>query len=241
MTTVALIGADGAGKTTVARCMQDGGRVPVRYLYLGVYAEASNHLLPTTRLSRWVKRRQGRVEDHGPPPAVEALTATAQARRPPLKALKSWAKLANRVADEWYRQGVAAWLERRGHIVVFDRHYLADFAAHDMDRGARLPPERRLHGWLLRRFYPEPDLVVFLDAPAETLLSRKGEGSHEDLQRRRADYLALAGRVRRFVVVDAAQPLADVVEAVERELRAAATTAGAAGAAAVGASASVAP
>ena len=220
MTTVALIGADGAGKTTVARYLETGGRIPVRYLYLGVNAEASNHLLPTTRLARWAKRRRGRVEDHGPPPAVARNEGPRPARRPPGKALKAWAKLANRVADEWYRQGVASWFERRGHIVVFDRHYLADFAAHDMDRGASLPPERRLHGWLLRRFYPEPDLVVFLDAPAETLLARKGEGSLEDLRRRRDDYLPMAGEVRHFVVVDASQPLDGVVEAVERELRA---------------------
>jgi thymidylate kinase len=222
MSTVALIGADGAGKTTVARHMEAAGRLPVKYLYLGVNAEASNHMLPTTRLSRWVKRRRGRVEDHGPPPPVTALAADAASgparRRRPEQAAKAMAKLANRMAEEWYRQAVAGWYQRRGRIVVFDRHYLADFAAHDMDRSARLPVERRLHGWMLRRFYPEPDLVVFLDAPPETLLARKGEGTLEDLCRRRRDYLAVRDIARRFVVVDADQPLDAVVAAVEDEL-----------------------
>jgi thymidylate kinase len=222
MTTVALIGADGAGKTTVARRLEAEGRLPVKYLYLGVNAEAGNHLLPTTRLNRWVKRRRGRVEDHGPPPAapVRSIYVAPAARRRPRRALRAWARFANRVAEEWYRQAVAAWHERRGHIVVFDRHYLADFAAHDMSTDARLAPERRLHGWLLRHLYPAPDLVVFLDAPAETLLARKGEGSLADLERRRRDYLAVREASRHFVVVDAAQPLDGVVEAVEHELRA---------------------
>ena len=50
MTTVALIGPDGAGKTTVARKLADVLPVPVRYLYMGVSTDSSNVMLPTTRI-----------------------------------------------------------------------------------------------------------------------------------------------------------------------------------------------
>lgn len=222
MTMVALIGADGAGKTTVARAIEAAGRLPVKYLYLGVNAEASNHLLPTTRLLRWAKRRAGVTEDNGPPPAATAARAPGSPRPPWKRALKSAGRavsMGNRVADEWYRYLVGVRHGRRGEIVLCDRHYLADFAAHDMDPGAPgLSLDRRIHGWMLRHLYPRPGLMIFLDAPPQLLLDRKGEGTVEDLQRRREDYLAVGRRVDRFVVVDASRPLDEVVAEVEREL-----------------------
>jgi len=60
---------------------------------------------------------------------------------------------------------------------------------------------------------PRPDLFVFLDAPEEVLLARKRELAREELARQRRAYLALAGRIRPSVVVDASQPLEDVVRA----------------------------
>jgi thymidylate kinase len=73
-----------------------------------------------------------------------------------------------------------------------------------------------VHGFNLRRLYPRPDLVVLLDAPAEVLHARKGEGSIEALEARRQEYLGQAGLFRRFVVVDASQP----TETVAADVRA---------------------
>jgi thymidylate kinase len=61
-------------------------------------------------------------------------------------------------------------------------------------------------------------MVILLDAPAQVLHDRKGEGSVESLEQMRQDYLALEPIVERFVRVDATQdPEAvtrDVVEAI---------------------------
>ena len=210
MATVALIGADGAGKTTVGRLLEQQDGLAVKYLYLGVNIEASNHLLPTTRLARWIKRRRGRHDDAGPPPDVRSIHRSEAQRSLAAKA-RSAGRLVNRIADEWYRQFVAWRYQRRGFVVVFDRHYLADFASHDVRTDVELSLDRRIHGFLLRHLYPRPDLVVFLDAPPQVLLDRKGEGTLDDLARRRVDYLELAATSRRFERVDAARPIDAVV------------------------------
>jgi thymidylate kinase len=119
--------------------------------------------------------------------------------------------MANRIGEEWFRQGLAWYYQRRGHIVLFDRHFFSDYYAYDI---ASVHADRRLsdriHGFMLNRVYPRPDLVIYLDAPAEVLFARKGEGTIEALERRRQEYLSLRNVVKHFVVVDAAQP-AEVV------------------------------
>jgi thymidylate kinase len=57
-------------------------------------------------------------------------------------------------------------------------------------------------------------LVIFLDAQPQVLLSRKGEGTIELLELRRREYLQLDNEVRRFVTVNAEQPLDTVTAEV---------------------------
>src|SRR4026209_430096 len=60
---IALIGIDGAGKSTVAHDVV--GRLPfdAGYLYMGVNLDASPVMLPTTRLALAIKRRSGGRSD----------------------------------------------------------------------------------------------------------------------------------------------------------------------------------
>jgi thymidylate kinase len=211
--TVALIGADGAGKTTIGLRLADELPVPAAYLYMGDNAEAAGRLLPTTRLVRSVRRARGTHLDGGGPPGSSVRTSQAGLVPRARRAAKSYLRLTNQLAEEWYRQGLA-WLQvRRGNVVIFDRHYFADYYAHDVAANGR-PLNRRLHGLLLERLYPRPDLVVFLDAPPEVLFARKREGTPALLARRRDEYLDVARATRNFVIVDANQPLEDVVREV---------------------------
>lgn len=212
--TVALIGPDGAGKTTLARRLEQELPMPAHYLYMGVSADSSDRMLPTTRLAHALKRRRGAAADNGGPPdpaAVEKPKRMGVLKRG-RRAARSGLRLANQLAEESYRH-VLAWRHlRRGAVVLFDRHYFSDYYAYDIANGtgARRPLSRRVHGWALKRVYPRPDLVVYLDAPAEVLLSRKGEGTLEALERRRGDYLELARVTPNFEVVDATRALDDV-------------------------------
>ena len=137
-----------------------------------------------------------------------------------LAGLKPYLWLANRLAEEWYRQGVVWSYTLRGSIVVFDRHFFFDYYAYDIARnGAGRPLPRRFHGWMLNKLYPKPDLVVFLDAPASLLFARKPEATISYLERRREEYAQFRDKFRNFAVVDASQPeeavLRDVLHIIE--------------------------
>jgi thymidylate kinase len=220
MFTVALIGPDGAGKTTVARKLEHALGLPARYIYMGVNWDASDQLLPTTRLIQGIRRARGKTPAPGGPPApVRSVSPPGPFARRALRSVWTAFALANRLAEEWYRQ-LRAWsYVRRGVVVVFDRHFFSDYHAHDIAGGGARSFERRVHGFLLSRVYPKPDLVVYLDAPPELLLARKGEGTLESLERRRRDYLELAAETAHFVTVDATRELdevvADVADAVK--------------------------
>jgi thymidylate kinase len=216
MTTVALIGADGSGKTTVAKSLATVLPYPVRYLYMGVSTDSSNVMLPTTRIARRLKRAFGAPPDTAGPPTHDAIAARRRPRSLPrrvLRAGRAALRLGNRAAEEWYRQLVAWRWQRQGAIVIYDRHFFIDYHAYDVTGAHDRSIEQRIHGLLLSRL-PKPDLVVYLDAPGEVLKARKGEGTVEALEQRRVEYRAIASIVPRFVEVDATGPVDAVVRAV---------------------------
>jgi thymidylate kinase len=213
MLSVALIGPDGAGKTTVSQRLAGELKIPVKTIYLGVNTESSNVMLPTTRILRRLKRAMGAPPDNaGPPDPFRVKTPPRGLRKRILWEAKAWLRLLYQLSEEWYRLGVASVSSRRGILVLFDRHYYSDFHAYEIaQNGRNLPVQRRIHGFFLEHLYPRPGLVIFLDAPGDVLLARKGEGTVEALERRRKDYWQIKDRVAYFEVVDASQPLDEVV------------------------------
>lgn len=217
---VALVGPDGAGKSTIsARLRQAALPAPVTTIYMGVNLEASSVMLPTTRLLLAAKRARGGRPDLVASSLrdVEDDDRTAPSGRG--SALRSSARMAVWMTEEWFRQLLALGQGLRGRIVVFDRHFFLDYYHADVDSAGRRGPAQRLHGWMLRRIYPRPDLVIMLDAPAEVLHARKPEATVAWLERRRQQYLELAPLVPQFVVVDVDRPLdaavSEVVTAIE--------------------------
>jgi thymidylate kinase len=221
MFTVALIGPDGAGKTTVSRRLLESFPLPITYLYMGVNTDSSNRMLPTTWLARRIRKACKAPSDtHGPrdPRTIEE-TATGNPIKRGLKVAKSFVGLANKLAEETYRQTITWYQLRRGRIVLFDRHYFSDYYAYDVaPTNRRRTIARRIHGYFLDRVYPRPDLIILLDAPAEVLFARKGEGTLELLEGRRNDYLQIRALVPHFSIVDAAQSTELVVRDVQERI-----------------------
>ncbi len=187
----------------------------VRYVYMGSNTEANRYALPTSRLVHYIKARR-------------------HARRVPdgeldgrdLGHVETWSnpfvdvlRLLNRIAEEWFRQLVVWRLRRRYRVVITDRHFVLDFALEPLmggERSGRLAD--RIHQWMLVNLYPKPDLVLFLDAPAELLYARKRDAPLDYLARRQQLYRRATQRLSQFRAVDAAGSLDAVVESVEGEI-----------------------
>lgn len=216
---VALVGADGAGKSTISRRLQQTPLpFPVKTIYMGVNLEASTLMLPTTRLLLAAKRARGGRPD------MTATTARDWSDAAPTApgwrgSLREGVRMSAWMAEEWFRQLVAFGYGVRGHVVVFDRHFFADYYhPHVANSPAGRSLVGRAHGWMLTHAYPKPDLVICLDAPAVVLYARKSEASVDWLEQRRQQYLELATVVPAFVTInvdrDEDTVFREVVEAI---------------------------
>jgi thymidylate kinase len=215
MSSIAIIGPDGAGKTTITRMLQASSSLPLKYLYMGINIEASNFALLTSRLIDHLKRYRQKKSTVSQPSSQSQEKSNGSGGF----AGKLWAaaRLANRLADEWYRQMLAWSYQVRGFVALYDRHFLFDFSL-DRNDDSNQPLSKRLHRWCLSHFYPCPDLVIYLDAPAEVLFARKGEKTLQDLEARRQAFIRLGKEIPNFVLIDGTQPLEAVYAEVNEHI-----------------------
>lgn len=220
MFTVALVGGDGAGKTTIAKNLESS-RLRIKYLYMGVSTRSSNRALPTSRLVLFLKRRsyKNRLGESdktrsGDIPANELEYGEAEHG-----SIWAFARFLNRLAEAWYRQSVAFIYEMQGYVVIFDRHFFFDSAPDIINSDAQKQHRLdRLFHWLMSYCYPRPDLAIFLDAPGELLYERKREASPDYLNRQRKAFIEQGKKLRNFVRVDATQPLNQVLAEVTQRI-----------------------
>lgn len=215
MFTVALVGPDGAGKTTISRRMARMLPLPIKYIYMGRGRGSSNHLLPTTRFIEMLKgRRKGDVGAGSKRGLTDEPVPRAQSK---LKRFAVNFKMTlgtiNQICEECFRQGLTWYYQRRGNIVMFDRHFSFDFQVNSLvTNNAENSPGRRLHGFFLNRVYPRPDMVIYLDAPSEVLFNRKFEGTPARLEQQRQCFSQLGKQIKNFFVLDASQPEDEVAQ-----------------------------
>lgn len=215
MFTVALIGPDGAGKSTIGRKLEQISPLPAKYLYMGVNLESSNLVLPTTRLLLEAKRARGQRPDITVPRHLHQPHLRPSPARRLMAGLRAFLRLTNLITEEWFRQLIVWYYELRGYYVILDRHFYFDYYAHDVaSDDPNRPLGSRIHGFMLDRLYPKPDFVVFLDAPSEVLFARKPEGTLDARERRRQEYVQLQDVVKRYVVVDVSRPEPEVLHEI---------------------------
>ena len=163
---VALLGPDGAGKSTLAEGIQKASLFPASQVYMGLYQKSA-------------KRTPKRL------PGIGFMLL---------------------LVTQWRRYFTARSRQARGQLVIFDRY----------PYDALLPSQRRLswpkrvRRWMLAHACPPPDLVLVLDAPAETLYARKGEHDVDVLERQREAYLQLQARLPQVSVLDATRDAGQV-------------------------------
>ena len=165
---VALLGLDGAGKSTLASGIQQTFYFPSRSVYMGLHQQP----IP----------RRATIPGFG-------LTA--------------------RLGTHWSRWLRAAYHQRRGRLVLFDRYTYDARVPGRAGRSLRM----RAYRWLLAHACPPPDLSLLLDTPSDMLLARKREHDLPVLERERCAWRELVPRLRGGVVIDASRD----AEAVRRE------------------------
>lgn len=184
---VALLGADGAGKSTVL-------------------AQVEQDLAPAYRRTKRYHLRPhfGRDTADGPPVVA-----------PHSKPARSWLASIAKLAMWWtdYTSGYFIDILPRvihSTLVLFDRYY------YDLmvdTRRYRYGGSRRL-AQLVGNFIPPPHLVILLEAPAEVLQTRKQEVPLDETVRQQAAYRELVGKFSHGHRVNAAKPLHEVVTEV---------------------------
>ncbi len=188
---------------------------------MGLNLESSNYSLPTSRLIlnlklRSIRKKAADMENLDP---VYLSTHNFSHRRQKRGRLWTTIRTFNRLFEAWYRQLISWFFQARGYLVVYDRHFLFDTAP-PPNAKFKQPLANRLYRWFLIHLYPRTDLVLFLDADAETLLKRKQEVPREYLINQRAAILDQGSKTQNFVKIDASQPIEKVYkEAVQHIVR----------------------
>ena len=183
---------------------------------MGASIESSKHRLPTSRLILYLKlrkykkiaRRKGIKDPSFISTHHEAHRSVRYGR------VGSILQTTNRLLENGYRHLISWRYQMAGYITVYDRHLLFDARKNANVRRFT----DRAYLWAIAHLFPEPDLVIFLDAPPETLLARKGEGDLSSLQAWRDSYLESGEGSPNFHMVDATLPLDRVFEQVSRQL-----------------------
>jgi thymidylate kinase len=185
---IALIGPDGCGKSSIIDV--------IREQYTFAFRDVQCFHMRPKLLRRKANADAAVTNPHG---------------QRPRGTIASIAKALFLIADYFlgYMLRIVPALGRT-HLVIFDR-YIYDLLV-DSKRVRYGGPR-----WLLRlvgRVVPRPDLVILLDAPAEVLWARKQEVVFEEVVRQRMAYLQVVSKLRCSIVVNAAQPVPDVIRDV---------------------------
>ena len=214
--TVALIGTDGSGKTSIARALLETCPLPIKYLYMGTSIESSNMVLPTSRLiHKWkVYRYKKSLEQAGKSIPKKVTLHGLEHRIVQRGKLGATARLLHRLLEESYRQLVSWIYQLRGNIVLYDRHFLYDVCPSPNDSGKHRFSDR-VNYWFLQKVYPRPGLAILLNAPAEVLYARKQEIPIKYLEQEQLMLAEKSCYAKKFVRVDTTKPFNEVLNIVK--------------------------
>jgi thymidylate kinase len=220
---IAIIGPDGVGKSTVISELMQQTPLGYRTVYMGWSDHENTLILPS---SRWLYRRYNKnktptsaaieKQNNG---AEETTIARQIAIKKPAKiTLKSMPGIANEILEQYARYLLAFYYKLRGSFVVFDRYVYDQEVFNDDSNNNNIKPQDKFLAKYFKHFFPSPELTILLATDAEIIHQRKDELSIAQLTERIELYKALGEKKKEFHHIDVRVSLDEVIKLVNSHI-----------------------